>query len=254
MTSLRRLRPAAIPSWPPVLARRPRRRLFALLSVRDGMRFLPGYVANVSPHVDGVIAIDDASSDGSAEFLASSARVVELIRHREGARVDEMARHRALVEAALRHGADWALALDVDERVERAFRARAERVISRGRLLGLTAFSVRMRDLWDAQDRYRTDGAWGETRRLRLFAVRADDVFDTAPLHGQKAPVGTRSRTGDLIVYHLGMLTDADRTARRRRYETLDPDRRWQRIGYAHLTDQTGLRLARVPRRRGWVE
>ena len=60
--------------------------------------------------------------------------------------------------------------------------------------------------------------------------------------------------TGDLIVYHLGMLTESDRTARRRRYETLDPDHRWQRIGYAHLTDQTGLRLARVPRRRGWVE
>ena len=166
----------------------------------------------------------------------------------------EMVRHRALVEAALRHGADWALALDADERVERAFRARAERVIARGRLLGLTALYVRMRDLWDAHDRYRTDGAWGQKRHLRLFALRADHVFDTAPLHGEKGPLEARSRTGDLIVYHLGMLTETDRTARRRRYETLDPDHRWQRIGYAHLTDQTGLRLARVPRRRGWVE
>lgn len=250
-----RLRPAAIPSWPPMLARRPKHRLFALLSVHDGMRYLPGYVANVSPHVDGIVAVDDASSDGSAEFLAESERVVELIRHREDTRVGEMVRHRALVEAALRHGADWALALDVDERVERAFRARAERVIARGRLLGLMAFSFRIRELWDAQDRYRTDGIWGRKRSGRLFALRADHAFDTAPLHGQKAPLQAAPfRSADLNVYHLGMLTAEDRSARRTRYETLDPDHRWQHIGYAYLTDPTGLRLARVPRRRRWVE
>lgn len=238
-----------------MLVRRPSRRLFALLSVRDGMRYLPGYVANVSPHVDGIVALDDASSDGSAEFLADSERVVELIRHREDRRVGEMVRHRALVEAALRHGADWALALDADERVERAFRARAERVIARGRLLRLTAFSVRIRELWDAHDRYRADGIWGEKRHVRLFGLRADHVFDTAPYHGQKAPLqAVPFRLADLIVYHLGMLTADDRSARRARYETVDPDRRWQRIGYAYLTDPTGLRLAPVPRRRRWVE
>jgi hypothetical protein len=238
-----------------MLVRRPRHRLFALLSVRDGMRYLPGYVANVSPHVDGIIAVDDASSDGSAEFLADSERVVELIRYREDGRVGEMVRHRALVEAALRHGGDWAFALDADERLERSFRARAERVIARGRLLGLMAFSFRVRELWDAHDRYRTDGIWGRKRSARLFVLRADHVYDTAPLHGQKAPLqATPVRLADLNVYHLGMLTAEDRSARRTRYETLDPDHRWQQIGYAYLTDPTGLRLAGVPRRRGWLE
>jgi len=238
-----------------MLVRGTRRRLFALLSVRDGMRYLPGYVANVSPHVDGIIAVDDASSDESAEFLAGSESVVELIRRGEDERGDEMVRHRALVEAALRHGADWAVALDADERVERAFRARAEKVITRGRLLGLTAFAVRIRELWDAHDQYRTDGIWGRKRSGRLFALRADHAFPTAPLHGQKAPLQAAPlRLADLIIYHLGMLTPEDRRARRTRYEALDPDRRWQEIGYAYLTDSTGLRLARVPRRRRWVE
>jgi hypothetical protein len=56
------------------------------------------------------------------------------------------------------------------------------------------------------------------------------------------------------VLYHLGMLTEDDRSARRARYERLDPDARWQEIGYAYLTDQRGLRLRTVPRRRAWVE
>jgi hypothetical protein len=42
------------------------------------------------------------------------------------------------------------------------------------------------------------------------------------------------------------MLTDQDRAARRDRYKELDPDHRWQRLGYDYLTDETGLRLKQV--------
>jgi hypothetical protein len=48
------------------------------------------------------------------------------------------------------------------------------------------------------------------------------------------------------------MLTAADREARRARYEQLDPDGRWQAVGYAYLTDEAGLRLRRVPPRRSF--
>lgn len=254
------LRAPAIPSGRPSVAVRRPVHLIALLAVRDGMRFLPGYVANVGPQVDGIVALDDGSSDGCADFLAERPEVLELIRVPASRPTwDQMGNHRKLVSAALRHGAEWLISIDADERLEREFRARAERVIRRGRLLDLGAFAVRFRELWDAPDQFRVDGIWGRKSQARLYRARADHVFDTAALHGIKAPLQYRSRDGsyplaDLNLYHLGMLTPETRAARRHRLELADPEARWQRVGYAYLTDEAGLRVRSIRPRRMYEE
>jgi hypothetical protein len=240
-----------IPSWGLFGAARRRVRLLALLAVRDGMRHLPGFLRNVAPQVDGIIAFDDGSADGSTELLEGHKSVLELLRGpRERPAWDEVGNHRSLVGAALRHGAEWILSVDADERVEREFRIRAERVIARGSLLGYSAYAVRMRELWDDRDRYRADGVWGRKEVARLFRARPDHEFDAKSLHGSKAPMQGKRRgrypRADLTMYHLGMLRPEDRAARRARYEREDPDRRWQSIGYEYLTDERGLRLRRI--------
>lgn len=247
--------PSSGPSRP--WARRPR--LLALLAVRDGMRHLPGFVRNVPPQVDGIVALDDGSSDGSAELLAACDSVLELLRvPPDRPAWDEVGNHRALVTAALRHDAEWILCVDADERLERDFRGRAERVIRRGRLLGYSAYAVRLRELWDEPSQYRVDGIWGRKAVARLFRAREDHQFDPAHLHGVKAPLQARRRgrfpLADLNVYHLGMLCPEDRVARRRRYELADPERRWQRIGYEYLTDAQGLELHRIPESRSYAD
>ena len=223
------------------------------------MRHLPGFLRNVAPQVDGIVALDDGSSDGTADALEAHGSVLEVIRvPPDRPAWDEPGNHRALVTAALRHGADWLMSIDADERLEHEFRARAERVIARGRLLGYTAYACRLRELWDDPGQYRVDGLWGQKFMARLFRARADHEFDPSPLHGSKAPLQSRRRGripgADLTVYHLGMLRAEDREARRRRYEVADPENRWQSIGYAYLTDPRGLTLERIPRRRSYID
>ena len=171
--------------------------------------------------------------------------------------MDEPGNHRALVAAALREDAEWIVCVDADERLERDFRERAERVIRRGRLLGFSAYAVRLRELWDDPGCYRGDGIWGRKAVARLFRARADHEFDPTPLHGHKAPLQARRRgrfpVADLVIYHLGMLRPDDRAARRRRYELADPERRWQRIGYEYLTDTRDLELQPIAPGRGYV-
>jgi glycosyltransferase involved in cell wall biosynthesis len=230
-------------------------RLLALLSLRDEIDELPGLIANLAAHVDGIVALDDGSLDGSGEWLETRSEVLEVL-HVERGPYDEPRNHRLLVAAGLRHGADWLLSIDADERVEERFRERAERVIRRGRLLGLKAFAVRFCDLWDSEDRIRVDGIWGRKSAARLFRALPDHAFDDRALHSHKAPLQARAAgrfiPADLIIYHRGMLTAAVRAARRARYEHLDPDAEHQAMGYAYLTDEDGIRLEPLPAGRGW--
>ncbi len=149
--------------------------------------------------------------------------------------------------------------MDADERLEREFRTRAERVIRRGGPIGLTAYGVHFRELWNGTGSFRVDGIWGRKTQPRFFQARADHQFDERPIHGAKAPLQGKVRgffpLADLIIYHLRMVRGEDRQARRRRNEQFDPEARYQPgLGYAYLTDETGLRLRPVPRRRGYAE
>jgi hypothetical protein len=168
---------------------------------------------------------------------------------------DDAGNHERLVRAASEHGAEWLLGIDADERVERGFRERAERVIARSG--GEGAYFVRIRELWDRPDRVRVDGVRGRKRKAALFRARPDHVFDRREWHGHWAPLNDHPDgifpTADLLVYHLRMLHAEDRAARRARYEALDPEARWQQIGYAYLTSADGLVTAPLPYGRDYV-
>lgn len=220
------------------------------------MRFLPDYFENVRPLVDGVVALDDGSTDGSAEYVAAQPEVLRLIRLPPAPSPaehvwDDALNHRRLVEAAWGYKPDWLLGLDADERLEKRFRERAEREIERGAKEGHRAYRVHVREIWDDPLCFRADGIWSEKGSARFFEARRDHEFHMQRLHCHWAPLNSMENGGfpqaDLFLYHLRMLTPGDRAARQARYETLDPDRKLQAIGYAYMTDPEGLHLERIP-------
>lgn len=228
-------------------------RLLALLSFRNEMRFLPDYFVNISPHVDGIVALDDGSTDGSGDFVASQPNVLRLLTNpvHDDSGWDDAANHRRLVEAAWDFAPDWLLGLDADERVEWQFRQRAEEIIRRS---DRQAYALTFRELWDGPLQFRADGIWVAKTSARLFAARRDHEFHMQRLHCHWAPLNSKENGGfpraDLTIYHLRMMHAADRHARRVRYQTLDPTRQYQAVGYEYLTEDEGLLLKPVPPRR----
>ncbi len=234
---------------PPTVPRRPR--IIALVAFRDEMAHLPDFFANVTPHVDGIVALDDQSVDGSAEFVAGQPSVLELLTVTPGAQeeLEDGRNHRALTEAAWKHGADWLLGLDADERLEQGFRRRAEAEIRSADEAGADAMWVHFRELWDSPDQYRADGIWKTKRKACLFRSSADHRFDDRRVHAIWAsmpPPPDDWPQADLNIYHLRMLHPEDRIGRRERYRRIDPDDVWQPIGYDYLLDETGLEVEAI--------
>lgn len=229
-------------------------RIIALLSVHNGMKYLPDYLENVGPHVDGVVVLDDGSTDGSGDYARNHPAVLEVLRNEEGthARGGEPETQRKVREAALAFQPDWLVAVDVDERVERRFRHRFLAEIQRAEACGFRAYTLLFRELWDRPDQYRVDGIWGRKRPARIFKARSGSVFDTRKLHTHWAPLDARLEDGqfapaNLILYHLTMIKEEDRIRRRDKFNQMDPNREWQSIGYDYLTDPTGLQLEGLP-------
>ena len=223
-------------------------RLLALLPFRDEMRFLPGLFENLEGQVDGVIALDDQSQDGSRAFVESQSLLVELLTVEPGAQgeLEDGKNHLTLVEAAWEHQPDWLLGIDADERVEQGFRQRANREIAAAEGRGDVALWVPFRELWNGPEQMRVDGVWGQKRKACLFKANRKHRFDARRLHSIWAPwppPGDEYPTADLRLYHLRMIDAADRRARADRYRRLDPDRQWQEIGYDYLVDEGDLAL-----------
>ena len=226
-------------------------RVLAVLQLRNEEQYLPGCLAHLREFVDGVVALDDGSLDATAEILAGDPTVNVITKPATSDhRWDELGNKRALLERARELGADWVLACDADERLERRFLIALRTLIAQ--FAGLR-IAIWCRELWDRPDTYRVDGVWGTGNKLRtrLFPVPPVISYDhNTALHGGWEPDLTQRlprRTLDYNFYHLKMIRRADRIARRDFYVQLDPESKLQAMGYDYLTDETGLELRTIP-------
>jgi hypothetical protein len=205
-------------------------RLLAVFSFRYDAHLVPDLLHNLAPVVDGWIAFDDR---GATEAFSS-----------------EPKRRTALLTLARKRGADWVLPVDPDERLEDAAATRMPDLLAAP---PHTVWTFANRELF-TPTAYRVDGLWRTKSRPRLFSMQAGLPVSEQDLHAPWFRLGpdTKLRPSGLNLYHLKMLTPERRAARRDLYKHLDPEGRFQKLGYDYLADETGMELEEIPPGRGF--
>lgn len=203
-------------------------RVMAIFSFRYDAELVPDLLTNLRPLVDGWIAFDDRAS---TELFS-----------------DEPSRRKQLLAAARQAGADWVLAVDPDERFETAL---ADAMPALTAAEGLVAYSFALRELYTMQ-RYRTDGIWGKKRQARLLRLPHSWAESPPPLHSPWTGLVPEARIVDteFNLYHLKMLTSERRKARAALYTHLDPEKKFQPIGYDYLMDDSDAQFEIIGRGR----
>ncbi|MGH2956417.1 MAG: glycosyltransferase [Solirubrobacterales bacterium] len=215
---------------PPPAPSQGRPRLVCLLPVRNGEQDIPGYLESVGSFADAVIALDDGSSDRTAELLEESKLVEGLLRNPPRPDYkgwDDAANRSRLLAEAVRTGAAWALWLDADERIDPGDGVALRRFVDRDADPG-SAYGFRVFRMVGDGDHYDRAELWV----YRLFAPRPGQELSDRRLHLVPVPFSIpRSswKRTTVRIQHLAGLNLPRRLARVAKYEQADPERRFQR-------------------------
>jgi glycosyltransferase involved in cell wall biosynthesis len=234
-------------------------KVFCLIAVRNEERYLPGFLHHMRDAVDGIIALDDCSTDGTPAILRGEPRVVSILTEdRAGPpHANETSnRHRLLVEAA-RLGAEWVVCADADERFEARFLDRLHAEAEEGERTSRLIRCVRIVNLWNSPQHFRADGRNGPRWTPRMFKLPSRLPERSPVLHRPWFPMelDTAPKTYvNAYLFHLRMIDRSERQARFRKFRLIDPQNSHQRIGYQHLIDETNLTLRPVLPWRTYVD
>lgn len=234
-------------------------KVFCLIAVRNEERYLPGFLHHMRDAVDGIIALDDCSTDRTRAILRDEPRVVSILTEdRAGPpHANETSnRHRLLVEAK-RLGAQWVLCADADERFEARFLARLRAEAEAGERSGKPVRCVRIVNLWNSPRHFRVDGRNRPRWTPRMFKLPAELPERPPVLHRPWFPVeldAAPKAYANAYLFHLRMIDRSERQARFEKFRIIDPQNRHQPVGYQHLVDETNLAVRPVLPWRTYVD
>lgn len=112
---------------------------------------------------------------------------------------------------------------------------------------GCIGIQYRLREMWDSTH-YRSDGMWNFKTKV---AIQKNPLMDEMvhwrgnhlqPLHAMPLQVGDIMEA-DCDVLHWGMCTEELRKDRCEKHKKLDPENKYQEIGYDYMLDYQGIEL-----------
>jgi glycosyltransferase involved in cell wall biosynthesis len=224
-------------------------KLAAVMCVKNEEYHLPTFLKHIENYVDFIVAVDDGSTDSTYEILNNHPLCKEVVKLPVHSSEDwNEADNRILVmNLAKKHGADWVLCCDPDERFQTNFLKKLRKIIADDKKQ--SCYHVKFRELWGRYDVYRADGVWNKKEKGLLFPLPKEMNFNYKQnQHIHWHPSEIRNHVNlKYNLYHMKMIKREEREKRKDLYNAIDPNCEMQKIGYNYLTDEEGIKLVSIP-------
>lgn len=211
-------------------------RLICLMQTKNESRNIPDALFHAADICDGIILLDDDSTDGSYE-IAENPKVLLKVQKTGEEKFNDLENRNQLLQLAHLFRSDWFIFLDADERP--AFRrSDIDPILD---MPAVDTVSFRLVHIWDQENKYRKDlpeGRDGILRRYRLFRNKGFmQITADRDLHFCVTPFRREKLKSSLLLLHYGLMDANVRKNKRQRYMAQDADGKKQGYAYHYLTD-----------------
>lgn len=150
---------------------RARVQVLGLITAKDDAWVLGPVARRLSEAVDGVVAVDDGSSDATPEILAALPNLVRLFRNPVGGVWDAERDMARLMAEVHRVRPDWVLYINSDDLLDARFSERRAALL---RHPGVGRYHLREVTLWGSTEQFRVDRPewYGRARGTTPYLVR----------------------------------------------------------------------------------
>lgn len=197
--------------------------IIALVQVKNEIRHLPEVLLHLDSCCDGIILLDDDSTDGSFD-AAMSEKLLLKVQKGTDSIFDDLLLRNLLLKLAAFFRSDWLFFFDADER----FDPRYADLYSIAGQTDADTISFHFVHLWDGEDHYRKDfpgnasGVFIYPRMFRHYGFM--QIHSNQKIHFPATPFQRKTTAAPVLVRHFGNIDPQIRKLKYKRYMGQDKD------------------------------
>jgi glycosyltransferase involved in cell wall biosynthesis len=215
--------------------------IIALIQVRNESKNISGILPHLNSYCDGIILLDDESSDSTYEKAIHDKLLVKVQKQYKGY-FDDLKNRNDLLKLASFFKAKWFFFIDADERFDPRY-GDIYSCISDNKNEKFDVFLFHLIDLWDDLNTYREDmpdrKQNGIATRARMFKNKGSlQIHTNREIHFPAVPHFHNVLVPKILLLHYGNFDKEIRERKYKLYTAQDPDGKKQAHDYEFLKDE----------------
>lgn len=214
-------------------------KLIALIVTHNEERHIHDVIKSVEINCDGIILLDDGSTDKTYEQATSKKLILKVKKSRK--EFNELENRNILLNLSFFFSSEYYYFMDADERFDKRY-CDLYSIVNTFKPETICFFFVH---LWDDIDKFRTDipekspiGKPGIIHRWRMFRNIGHMQILSGKIHTKATPYISDKFLANILVLHHGMLEKETRKIKYERYHLLDEDLHLNPTKYDYFKDE----------------